>query len=151
MKRKHIVAGVALVVAAAAIFVIVRPRTPTPKSHDPTAHGAGIDWAMSPLAALMDAPEGATPCDTLYNAIQMAQSDATRKGRSALFDWVAPHDEFFARCNAIPPEAQPCLLPRYWRDHRDDCRRLRPPQSTLDQLYRTAHQDASVEPAPTPP
>lgn len=131
--------GAVLVVAAAGAFLFVakQRRIQQPQQHhDPSEHGKGIEWAMAPLSAPFEAPEGATPCETAYIAVTTSQQLAKESGRSALFTFVADKDVFLVKCNALSKEQQTCMRPRYIVTHREECQRIRPPQATLDEMFR---------------
>jgi len=83
---------------------------------------------------MLSAPEGATPCETSYNALEAEQSAARlRKGKS-MFKWLAAKEEFLARCAELSAKAQQCMMPRYRRDH-DDCTLARPPDAVLQKMF----------------
>ncbi len=132
--------GVALrvaivVLAAGAVGAIVYSRSRrTEPSHAATA-APGVDWATGGQDALRTAPEGATPCESAYNAVQASLQASSKTGRSAVVKWVAPKDQFLAACNSLSPDAQRCAVPRYATDHRDECERLKPSPETLKAMY----------------
>jgi hypothetical protein len=137
-KKLAVVAGVA-VLGAVAVFVWVRGGgSPRHASHADTnsVHATGIDQDDSSvsLMTMLSAPEGATPCETAYNALEAEQAAARlRKGKS-MFKWVAPKAEFLAACRTLPEQAQQCMAPRYRREH-DDCARARPPDAKLHEMF----------------
>jgi hypothetical protein len=150
---------VAALILGAAVFLILRshradaPRlAPPPTSSQESAHGAGIDRSMAAVLALQNAPEGATPCETAYNAYKASKDVSDTQGVKAVVLSLAPRDEFLARCAALPPDTQACLAPRYMSKHRADCQRADPGTKLtgmVELLRRTepSHEDDSV-PAP---
>ena len=146
-KKLAVVAGV---LAGAAIVYVVWLRRGTPRHHHvdtADVHAVGIDDTDVSVAfsAMLNAPELATSCETAYAAIDAAQEAAKLRGTRSLFAWVAPKPAFLAGCQALTPEEQRCMMPRYRRDHRDDCARARPDDATLKKLVVGA---PTPEPAP---
>jgi hypothetical protein len=84
--------------------------------------------------AMMNAKDGATSCETAFLAIEAEQAAAKLRGSKSIFQWVAPKPDFLAQCQALPPVAQSCMMPRYRRDHRDDCLRAEPSADVLKKL-----------------
>jgi hypothetical protein len=82
---------------------------------------AGADYAPLPVDAVFDAPLGATPCETAYNAVH-AIDEAARAGNKAT-PWTSLPDRatFLARCAALPPDEQQCYQPRYAAENHPTC------------------------------
>jgi hypothetical protein len=142
MKTKLAVLGG--VVALGAIAVIVWARSGSPSRHgrpDTTAvHATGIDEADTSvsLLAMLNAPDGATPCETAYLALAAEQEAARLHGGTSMFDWVAPKHEFIAACEALPAQTQQCMAPRYRREHDQPCVLARPPDAQLEKMFKAA-------------
>jgi hypothetical protein len=109
-----------------------KPHPPAPHANP---HGAGIDREMTSLKAMFQAPIGKTPCETAYNAFKAGDDAGRGPGRTALVLRLAPRDEFLSRCNALPPEAQPCLAPAYSSRHREECLKNRPSSVLLEPMF----------------
>ena len=123
--------ALAALLLGAAVFLVVRrhratPPTPAPVASQESPHGAGIDQAMAAVLAMQNAPEGATPCETAYNAFKASKDVSDTEGVKAVVLSLAPRDEFLARCAKLPPQTQVCLAPRYMWQHRADCQRAEP-------------------------
>ena len=82
----------------------------------------------------MNAPEGATPCETAYAAIDAEQQAAKLRGTKSIFEWVAPKPDFLTNCQALTPGQQKCMVPHYRRAHDEECQRERPSPDTLAKL-----------------
>lgn len=137
-KKLAVLAGVAALAIVAVIVWVRAGGSPRHASKTDTAsvHATGIDQtdASLSLMALMNAPEGKTPCETAYNAIEAEQAAARmRKGKS-MFKWVAPKAEFLAACRTLPEKTQQCMAPRYRGEH-DDCALARPPDAKLHEMF----------------
>jgi hypothetical protein len=150
MNTKIVIRVGAVVVAAGAVALLFvakqrRAQQHPQQHHDPSEHGKGIEWAMAPLSAPFDAPEGATPCETAYIAVMTSQQLAKESGRGALFTFVAEKDVFLLKCNALSKEQQTCIQPRYIVTHRDECQRIRPPQAALDEMFKAVE---AADPVP---
>ncbi len=148
---------IAALILGAAVFLVVRrhgaepPPTPAPVASQESTHGAGIDQSMAAVLALQNAPDGATPCETAYNAFKASKDVSDAKGVKAVVLSLAPHDEFLARCAGLSPQAQACLAPRYMSRHRADCQRADPGTSLsgmVELLRRTepSQEDAVLAP-----
>lgn len=112
---------------------------PAPKAHPgvaPSSHGNGIDRASSPQIALLEAPEGATPCETALNAITAEQAAASAQNVASMFAWVAPRADFLAACEALPAATQACLSPRHQVRNRKACEDAKPATDVLEQLFK---------------
>jgi hypothetical protein len=116
--------GVAIAGGVVAVVMLHKPAHPPHHRVDTTAVSAtSIDEAdvSVSMVAMLNAPEAATPCETAYGAVDAEQAAAKLRGSKSLFKWVAPKPDFLARCQALAPEAQRCMMPRYRRDHSQDC------------------------------
>ncbi len=139
MNKKLLAAVVVLAAGSAAAGIVVARSRAQHRAHRPPPsakpHAEGIDREMTSLRAMFEAPAGATPCDTAWNAFSAADEAAKRSGRTPLVLHLAPRDEFLARCRALPAEAQPCLAPAYSTRHRDDCLRVKPSAEVLKPMF----------------
>jgi hypothetical protein len=139
-KTLAIVASIAIV-GAVIIVVVVRKKDGPHHHHDTTntstVEAAGIDQADSSVSmmAMLNAPDQATPCLTAYGAIEAERAAIKLHNGTSMFTWVAPKDEFVARCLELSPALQQCMAPRYRRDHADDCSKARPMPDVLKKLY----------------
>lgn len=126
-------------VAAIVIFFVTRGHGRHHAHADTTSvHAAGFDrtdTAVS-LEAMMNAPEGATPCETAYAAIEAEQQASKLRGTASIFAWVAPKPDFLAGCQTLTPGQQKCMALRYRRAHDDECQRERPSPDTMAKLIR---------------
>lgn len=149
------VGGLVLACATLAIVFVVRARRPhaPPRKLDPHAddHAKEVDNGLSPLLAMADSPEASTPCETSYNSIIAGQNAAKVSGDGPLFVYIAPHDDFLARCEKLPKEVQWCMTPRYSAKHREDCAHLRPPDGVLDAMRTPRPQESAPSPLMPPP
>lgn len=132
-------AGIAVVVA---VVLVVRWRGGNAhhKADTSSVHATGIDQTdtAASMAAMLEAPEGATPCETAFAAVDAERSAAKLRGAKSIFQWVAPQADFLAQCQTLSPETQKCMMPRYRRDHRDDCLHARPPPDVLAKIIAGA-------------
>jgi hypothetical protein len=147
---------VAALILGAAVFLVLRrhradlpPLATPPVTSRESAHAAGIDRSMAAVLALQNAPDGATPCETAYNAFKASKDVSDTQGVKAVVLSLAPRDEFLARCAGLPPDTQACLTPRYMWKHRADCQRADPGaklSGMVELLRRTepSHEDESV-------
>ncbi len=159
-KRVRLLLAAAIV--GAALFLVLRrnhpPAPPPPAPPAPgqeSAHGAGIDHAMAAVLAMQNAPEGATPCETAYNAFKASKDVSDTQDVKAVVLRLAPRDEFLTRCADLPPQTQQCLAPRYMWQHRAECRGASPAANLsgmVELLRRTEPtvEDQSVVPEPGP-
>ena len=83
---------------------------------------------------MLKAPEAATPCETAYAALEAEQAAARLRGGVSIFTWVAPKPDFLAVCQAQSTLVQQCMMPRFRRDHQDECERAKPPDEVLKKL-----------------
>lgn len=147
-KRLASMSGAVLIVAgAAALVVLSRRRADThPAAAAASIRHDGLDWATAPLDVMFTTADANTPCETAYNAMRAGQDAAAARNKAPLFAFLAGRDAFLAACNQMPPEARPCAVPRYARDHRDACVKMRPPSAVLDQMYKANPDYGGVAP-----
>lgn len=135
-----------------------KPEAPPPiASASASPHRDGLDRAAAPLTALFTAPEGKTPCESAHNAILASVEASAAAGKPPRFTKVALRDDFLARCEALPKEAQSCMVPRYAASHRGECDRVRPPPEVMKEMFEVAagasppaKGESSAVPAPPP-
>jgi hypothetical protein len=140
----------AAIVGAALFLVLRRNRPPPPPPAAPTPgqeseHGAGIDHAMAAVLAMQNAPVGATPCETAYNAFKASKDVSDTQDVKAVVLRLAPRDQFLTRCADLPPQTQLCLAPHYMWQHQADCRGASPAAANLSgmvELLRRAEPTA---------
>jgi hypothetical protein len=139
--------GALVVAAGAAVALFLRRPTPPPPPPPPPAqesgHGAGIDHAMAAALAMVRAPEGATPCETAYNAFKASYDVSQTQDVKAVVLRLAPRDEFLAKCATLPPDGQVCLGPRYAARHRPECEAARPTPEALSPMVELLQRRAS--------
>jgi hypothetical protein len=112
-------------------------------------HAASIDDSYSTVTAMYKAPEGATPCESAYNAIAAEQDAAQATKHESIFKFVAAKDEFSRVCQALPAASQACLVPRYQARHRVECANASASSQQLEKLYVLRPDlDQTAEPDP---
>ena len=144
MNKKRIAAATLVLVIGVAVVVLGATRR---REHIPVAsaalsasgHGAGIDHAMSAVVALYHAPQGATPCETAYNAFKNSQDVAGKENVTPVVFKLAPRDQFIATCSGLGPESQKCMVPIYLAEHRPECKPAKPAQDVLDSMVQLKH------------
>jgi hypothetical protein len=140
MNRTLVAAGVLAIAAAIVIFVVTHGRGGKHHAHADTTsvHAGGLDRTDTAVSmeAMMNAPDGATPCETAYAAIEAEQQAVKLRGTKSIFEWVAPKPDFLASCQALTPGQQKCMALRYRRQHDEECQRERPSPDTLAKLIR---------------
>lgn len=154
LKLTLVIAGVVLVGGGAAAW-LVHQRQPPPRPPPPlSAHGNGIDKAMSSINALYDAPEGKSPCESAFIAFKASDDLAKTENVKSAVLRLAPRDEFLARCSGLPEATQRCLVPKYLRGHHEECVAAKPAPEVLKALVELRQADQPVspnEPPATPP
>jgi hypothetical protein len=98
-------------------------------------HAAAIDNEYATVRAMYNAPAGATPCESSYNAITAEQDAAKKLERDSIFTFVAPKADFLKLCGALPTTYQQCLVPAYQARHNEECAAANPAAGELDKLY----------------
>jgi hypothetical protein len=147
MNRKLIALATVVLVAgiAVAVFGSVQRRSNHPAPATSSSHSNGIDHAMSSLLALYHAPVGATPCETAYNAFKASLDYSTQHNVTPVVIWLAPHDDFIARCSALPPPAQQCMVPVYISQHRPECQLAKPSDDALKTMAQLRQGEQSPD------
>ncbi len=147
MKLKLAAVAVALVAGAVAAILYARSggRKPRHARRPAPAQPDGHAAALEPALAMLEAPEGATPCESAYNAIQAEQAAAKRKGVASFFTSVAPKEEFLRLCGALPAEGQACMVPKYGTFHRQECEAVRPPDGALKGMFEVRPTKDPIE------
>lgn len=98
-------------------------------------HASSIDNEYATLIAMYKAPPGATPCESLYNAIGAEEDAAKSLKRDSIFTFVAPKPDFLKACGALPLMTQQCLVPAYQSKHAQECDGVHPSDADLAKLY----------------
>jgi hypothetical protein len=98
-------------------------------------HAQAIDDEYATLLAMYNAPAGATPCESLHNAVLAEQDAAKKLGRESIFSFVAPEAEFLKVCAALPQMVQHCLVPKYQSQHGAECDGVQPSDADVAKLY----------------
>jgi len=120
MKRGLVVVGGVVVAAAAAVyFFYFAPRLQRNAEHE--EHRKKVEHDLAPLTAMMKAPDGATPCETAFNAFTAYDTTAKAQGSPRPWLELPDHAGFLARCGALSQKEQQCLQPRYQAQHHDVC------------------------------
>lgn len=68
---------------------------------------------IAPLRAALNAPEGATPCETAWNALSALDEACVAANMPAPWPVMPKRAEFFDVCQRMPAEMQRCLAPKY--------------------------------------
>jgi hypothetical protein len=124
MDRKRALAAAAVVVVAGGIVVYAfARRQPQGAASSGAAQGEaeGVNFRLAPVNAAYQASEGATPCETAYNAFRAMEDVAKGRGSSLPFGALPPKETFVARCAKLPEQEQLCFQPRYQAQHHDIC------------------------------
>lgn len=98
-------------------------------------HAAEIDNEYATLLAMYDAPTGATPCESAYNAVTAEREAAKTLKRDSVFTFVAAKPDFLKLCNALRVTAQQCLVPKYESQHGPECEGAKAKDDDLAKLY----------------
>ncbi len=155
MRKVALVTAATLAMSAAAVVVWVAARSaaepkPPPPARE-SSHGAAMDDAYASVLAMYDAPEGGTPCETAHNAFAAEADKARSLGRESHFAFLADRPAFLVGCQALAPEAQRCLAPRYQARHRAGCTEALPPVGELSHLFKERPQLGDEVLAEEPP
>lgn len=119
MQPGRIVAVVVIVGAALAFVIWQHRRTGGAASSEPG--NKAIDYNLAPVLSAYHAPEGATPCETAYNACEALDRASRQRGTPTPWTALPDRATFLQRCGALPPQDQQCLEPRYAAAHHDPC------------------------------
>jgi hypothetical protein len=138
-QRRKVVALGALLVAGAIIFVVVRERRGWKATggdkHAHSDHNAGVEHRLSALVEMAEAPEGATTCETVWNAYKVYDEVTTKNKQDQPHGPLPPRDVVIARCNALPEQEQKCLMPRYFTKNQAVCQPLADKYTETHPLY----------------
>ena len=148
----------ALVVLAGGAVALVGPAqrrfAPAPAPTAPvvptSSHAAGMDHAMRAVLVMYTAPLGDTPCETAFNAFQRSLEVSTKEHVIPFVLSLQPHDTFIARCSALPPATQQCLVVGYKAQHQAECDRARPTHDQFTSLVELKSEDRAADPAAPP-
>ena len=86
---------------------------------------------MAAALAMYNAPVGATPCESAFNAFKASLDVSNTTHVKAVVARLAPHDEFIARCTEQPGDVQKCLVPAYLAKNRPQCIAVKPSPEAL--------------------
>jgi hypothetical protein len=120
MKKGLVALGVVLVAGGAGVyFFYFAPRMQHQAERE--EHRQALEHELAPLTAMMKAPDGATPCETAFNAF--SAYDTTAKAQGGARPWVELPDRagFLTRCGTLSQQEQQCLQPRYQARQHDVC------------------------------
>lgn len=132
---------IALVIAAGGYYLVreppakpgpavkPRPRTPTSPAGQRAVMKAGID-----------APDGATLCDTAFNGIEAADAEAKKLKIRAFWDRIPTRAAFLEACNQLAPEHQKCMAVKYQEFHHEECDQLLFKLKTEDPIGRRLYK-----------
>ena len=134
--NKRLAAAAAVVLVGAVTVAVIGSRKraaphPATLSSGESSHGLGMDHAMSAVLAMYDAPQGATPCESAYNAFRASLDFAKSHDATPVVQTLAPRDEFLSKCASLPPTVQQCLVPVYLAHNRDACDKVKPPADVV--------------------
>jgi hypothetical protein len=133
--RLHVIVVLIVVAVGAVAFAGLRPARPKPPPPPPATespHAASMDRSFAAYLAMLHAPEGATPCETAYNAYKASLDAAEAAKSKPIVLFLTNHDKFQQLCAAFPENMQRCLSPAYIRTHHDAC----PPMTDPGDLAR---------------
>ncbi len=105
MSHRYLVAVVLLTAANAGC------RCDKDKHGGEEKHGESSE--IAPLRAALNAPEGATPCETAWNAFAALDQACINANMPAPWPVMPKRTEFFDICQRMPGEMQRCLAPKY--------------------------------------
>jgi len=97
----------------------VEPKEEAPKS--PGAPGAG---GPNPMAALMEVPEGDTPCEQAFNSFKRmseAMSKMAAGNPNAQQPEMPTKENFIKGCSLLPETMQKCMSLHHATNHKEDC------------------------------
>jgi hypothetical protein len=140
MKKVLFFAVPLILVGLVVALLVLRARPKHVIVPKPNPHAQGIDREMRALKAMLNAPEGKTPCESAWNTFSAGDQAGREPGATRYVIKLAPHDEFMSRCNALPPMAQACLAPAYARSHRDECIKAKPSPDLLTPMFELKPQ-----------
>jgi hypothetical protein len=121
------------------------PGPPQPQA--PSKHGSSIDDSYAQVLAMYEAPEGATTCESVLNAVVAEQAAAKSLRRPSIFSFVAAKETFLDLCRALPPASQQCLVPRYQARNQATCMAAKTPSEQLEKLYVVRKDLDNLEPS----
>jgi hypothetical protein len=85
---------------------------------------AHADKQEQAFKAALEAPAGATSCESAYNAIEALANAAARAHEDPPWKSVPKRDEFVTACAALPADTQLCMLPKYQGSNAAQCEKL---------------------------
>jgi hypothetical protein len=125
-KRGRTIAGVVIIAALAVAIVAMRwRRTEAARAGLATDdHRRGMESTGAVYLAALHAPEGSTPCESSYNALEAIQRATDENHLPRRFAETPPRETFLPICESLGSADQQCLVPRYRVLHRDECEKL---------------------------
>ncbi len=120
---RKLIAGVLVVLATVGAILGLRWRRVHAAAGVSAAStgAAGVDYALLPVSGAFDAPQGATACETAYNAVRAIDEASRARGSHTPWSSLPDRDTFLARCAALPPQEQQCYQPRYAAENHPTC------------------------------
>jgi hypothetical protein len=100
------------------------------KGDRPIHHHDDFDPRAEALKALYDAPPGATPCESSWNAIDAFRKRSDELHNPPPMERFPEQGVFMKLCADVPDAEQPCLVPKYELEHSVECRPI------LQRLWR---------------
>lgn len=83
---------------------------------DDSGHQRSADPKVAVYEAAVNAPPGKTECESLLNALKAFDEATIKANIPPGWERFPATDELLARCNALPAEAQYCLVPKHQYD-----------------------------------
>jgi len=117
--RGRWIAVVVLFAGAVGLYLVTRrPPPPAPPQDEHRDSLAGMQAAYK---AMMDAPEGATLCESAWNAFDALQRKRAELGVAPMTEKQGDRDSFLAVCKDFSEAEQRCLVPKYRAAHGPEC------------------------------
>lgn len=91
-----------------------RKQAPTPAG----GHGEQHDDRVAPMTAAFEAKEGATQCESAWNALVALDQASAKAGMPPPWEKLPPRATFEETCNRLTPEQQWCFVPKHQADHK---------------------------------
>jgi len=123
------------VVAALTVALVVRQRTHAPARPPASDRTSAEGLRMHTALAGLNAAEGSTPCESVYNAYLAMQISAEQADSEMPWGPLPARDVVIARCNGLQEIEQRCLVPRYTARHHDECDSLAARFATDNPLF----------------
>src|SRR5262245_52998062 len=134
--------GAAIAAGAAVYFVYVAPRVQR-KAHQ-EEHRRNLERELEPLTAMLKAPDGATPCETVFIAFSAFDEKARAGGIARPWVELPDRASFLQRCATLSQQEQLCMQPRYQARAHELCDPLVAQVKARNVLYQEIAQPASL-------